>query len=757
MAGHRADKVASLIEESARQPPAEREAWLRKACSGDGALLARVRDAMPTWGDASEPLSPLATPAPAVPRSLIHLGPYTLRGVLGEGTFGVVYLGEQKEPVPRRVAVKLIKPGMDSQRILARFASERQVLALFDHPSLAHILDSGTTEDGRPWFAMEYVAGLPVHRWCDQARLQVPDRLRLMIQVCDAMQHAHQKGVVHRDLKPGNILVSSTAAAPLGGGTAASISGAAGAIPKIIDFGVAKALFRAPGESPAETEPGQLMGTLEYMSPEQAIGRGAEIDTRSDIYSLGAILYELLTGSIPLQGPAGDPAAFVERLQRDDAVAPSARVAAEAAADPGRAREVAVARGTTPAALARALRGDLDWIVMKCLAKEPSRRYDSAGELARDLARHLEHRPVLARPPSVIYHFNRFVRRHQAAAAAALVCTGTLAVAATLVVASLLAALRERDAARAAERQLAEETLRAERASEAASDATGALMALIAEASLDRTSLGAAATPRDVLDAARRDIVDAFRDMPLAQSVVRIALGKAFLSLEDAPTAAREFEAAAALLGALGPAGRDQLVDARLGLAGVHELTGDFPAAQAAVDAARAIVRAASPPDPMDAASVELAQARLCVARSEGACALDAVARGRTAAAGIADAAAKARTISSLSFFEAQADILESRWSDALTAIEGNLAFNREVRPSHWWVAESEVVQAAALIGAGRVEEGRTLLAGAAPALARALPPGSIPRRIACTLVARAFQSRGLDADAAHWRSLGGT
>lgn len=334
-----------------------------------------------------------------------HIGCYRLIEELGEGGFGVVWRAEQHEPIHREVALKVIKPGMDSREIIARFEAERQTLALMDHPHIAVVLDAGTTRLGRPYFVMELVKGVPITVYCDEHKLTIRQRLELFIPVCKAVQHAHQKAVLHRDLKPSNILVSEVDGTPF---------------PKVIDFGIAKALGvtrdKDPLVSMAWTQEGMIVGTPRYMSPEQA-GLGTDIDTRSDIYSLGAILYELFTGDTPLSGEAWRAAALdqVMRLIREsDPVRPSSRVVPATDVT----RRTSSARGTEPLRLSRALRGDLDWITLKALEKERARRYESAAALAQDLERHLNNEPVEAGAPSALYRMRKLVRRNRLAVGA---------------------------------------------------------------------------------------------------------------------------------------------------------------------------------------------------------------------------------------------------------------------------------------------------------------------------------------------------
>ena len=330
---------------------------------------------------------------------------YKLRQEIGEGGMGTVYLAEQLRPIRRMVALKLIKPGMDSRNVLARFDSERQALAVMDHPHIARVLDAGMTEAGRPFFVMELVKGVPITEYCDRHRLDLPARLGLFRQVCSAVQHAHQKGIIHRDLKPSNILVEAHDDKP---------------VPKVIDFGLAKATsgLRLTEQS-LFTAFGSVAGTPLYMAPEQASFNALDVDTRADIYALGVILYELLTGSTPIRRETMQRAALDEMLRvirEDEPPTPSSRISTSEALP-----SLAANRHIEPTRLSRLVRGELDWIVMKALAKERERRYASAIALADDVERHLNHEPVSAGPPTAAYRLSKFVRRNRAQVVAAAV------------------------------------------------------------------------------------------------------------------------------------------------------------------------------------------------------------------------------------------------------------------------------------------------------------------------------------------------
>jgi non-specific serine/threonine protein kinase/serine/threonine-protein kinase len=388
-----------LFEACCELSEPERSAWLAVHCD-DPTLRERVRRLLRVH-DAAEAGRgfPASVPPPTPAR--MQIGPYRVLERIGEGAMGEVFLAEQTAPVVRRVALKIIKLGMDTGEVIARFETERQTLAIMSHPSIAQIFDAGATETGRPYFAMEYVPGIPLTEYCETRRLDLRRRLALFLEICDGVQHAHHKGIIHRDLKPTNLLVSERDGRP---------------VPKIIDFGVAKAT--APGLQPsnAHTRIGHLIGTPEYMSPEQAQLSPLDIDTRSDVYSLGVVLYQLLVGALPyrLTGDTATPAQIMNELLACDIRAPSLTLGRDA----DRAAEAAAHCSTTPRHLISAVRGDLDWIVLKALEKDRNHRYASVAELASDVRRHLANEPVLAGPPSAVYRLKKFVARHRVGVAA---------------------------------------------------------------------------------------------------------------------------------------------------------------------------------------------------------------------------------------------------------------------------------------------------------------------------------------------------
>jgi serine/threonine protein kinase len=387
------------------ESPQKREAYLDEACAQDGDLRRKVNDLLKAHEEAG---SFLESPAPGIgvtidtdvgegPGTII--GPYKLLQQIGEGGMGVVYMAEQTKPVKMRVALKIIKPGMDSKQVIARFETERTALALMEHPNIAKVLTAGTTESGRPFFAMELVKGEAITTYCDKHHLTLRERLNLFVSVCSAVQHAHQKGIIHRDLKPSNVLIARYDGKP---------------VAKVIDFGVAKATGQQLTEKTLFTHYGQVVGTLEYMSPEQAEFNQQDIDTRSDIYSLGILLYQLLTGTTPFDPKRLRSGAWNEVMRiirEEEPPRPSVRLSS-AEDTPS---ITAANCSTEPAKLLALLRGDLDWLIMKALAKERDRRYETANAFAADIERYLNGDAIEARPPSAAYRLRKTAARHRVA------------------------------------------------------------------------------------------------------------------------------------------------------------------------------------------------------------------------------------------------------------------------------------------------------------------------------------------------------
>ena len=439
-----------------------------------------------------------------------RIGRYQLLGILGEGGMGIVYLAEQKHPMRRQVALKVIKPGMDSKRVIARFEAERQALALLDHPNIAHVHDAGTTESGRPYFVMEYVNGMSITDYCDHYKLTIEQRLRLFQQVCQGVHHAHQKGIIHRDIKPSNILISAEDDK---------------ATPKIIDFGVAKAIAQPLTERTLATEESQLLGTPEYMSPEQADMATEDIDTRSDIYSLGVLLYVLLTGVIPFDSETlrtGGIEHIRKTIRETDPRTPSTRLTAlgEGAA------KIADMRGTEISTLARYLKKELEWIPLKAMRKERTERYRSASELADDIENYLKGAPLLAGPPSNVYRLKKFVRRNRALA------TGVAVVLTVLIAGIVVSTVLAIGQARArAEAQAVADFL------------SNDLLASVDPA----RGKGRDVTIRSFLDTASESLDGKFTDEPLVEAFVRNTLGWTYRQLSELGAAEPHLERAVQL------------------------------------------------------------------------------------------------------------------------------------------------------------------------------------------------------------------
>lgn len=483
------------------------------------------------------------------PASTVVIGPYHLLERIGQGGMGEVWLAEQKHPVRRRVALKLIKAGMNTREIVTRFESERQALALMDHPAIAKVFDAGSTPQGMPYVVMEYVAGVPITEYCDKHRLAMNERLELFVQVCSGVQHAHQKAIIHRDLKPSNILVTQVDGKP---------------VPKIIDFGVAKAISQRLTAETMFTHAGALIGTPEYMSPEQANSGSEDIDTRSDVYSLGVVLYELLVGALPLDLTEIRDQAFFELLRRireEDAPRPSTKLRTSSEHSSVAARN----RGTEPAELDKQLKGDLDSIALKALEKERSRRYSSPSDLAGDIERYLHNEPVLAVPPSLAYRSGKFVRRHRlAVAASAVVALAVFGLIASLVIGSARVA-RERD--------------RANREAQAAERVSDFLVGAFAISDPDE-SRGNKITAREVLDKGARQIETDLAGQPALQARLMSTMGKVYEGLGLYEPARQLLDKAIGLQKkTLGPDHQETLASQRM-LARILQYQAQYPAAE---------------------------------------------------------------------------------------------------------------------------------------------------------------------------------
>jgi eukaryotic-like serine/threonine-protein kinase len=546
--------------------PDEQAAYLGRACAGDDRLMQEIVALLKAHatvpGFLDEPAGSLGgltedspfgdgatepPPTATVTHSSPVIGPYKLIEEIGEGGMGTVYMAQQTEPVKRLVALKVIKLGMDSRSVIARFEAERQALALMDHPNIARVFDAGTTETGGPYFVMELVKGVPLTKYCDDHRLTPKERLKLFIPVCQAIQHAHQKGIIHRDIKASNVLVALYDGEP---------------VPKVIDFGVAKATGQQLTEKTLVTGFGAVVGTLEYMSPEQAELNQLDIDTRSDIYSLGVLLYELLTGSTPLDRKRFKEAAMLEMLRvirEVEPPKPSTRLSTLADSS-----SVAANRGLEPKKLSGLVRGELDWIVMKALEKDRRRRYETASGLADDVRRHLNDEPVMAGPPSSLYRLRKLARRNRAGMATGAIVAAALvvgaavatwqAIRATRAESNALKALNEKEKARADEARQRVIALNNERTALAREAETKAVLDFVENKVFAAArpegvdgGLGHSVSLRKAVEAALPFVATSFTEQPLIEARLRMTLGTSFEALGESRIAADQFQAARAI------------------------------------------------------------------------------------------------------------------------------------------------------------------------------------------------------------------
>src|SRR6266436_2306159 len=508
------DADIAVFTEALRLPPEDRDRYLDEACEGDNELRRRVEALLLAYEHAGDFLKRPAEdrPAravqafPAEEKPGDRIGHYKLLQQIGEGGCGLVYMAEQEEPVRRRVALKVIKPGMDTKSLIARFEAEQQALALMDHQSICHVFDAGATESGRPYFVMELVKGVKITDYCDRHSLSIDARLELFIQVCDAVQHAHQKGILHRDIKPSNILVTT---------------GRDGKpAPKVIDFGIAKSITgQQLTDKTLFTAHEMLIGTPAYMSPEQAALTITDVDTRTDIYSLGVLLYELLTGTTPFETHELLKVGFdeVRRVIRDEEpVRPSTRLTTMTAADLMRVSKHHGAEGTN---LIHEMRGDLDWIVMKALEKDRTRRYATANGLGMDIQRYLSGEPVLARPPSRLYRFRKLVSRHKLEFA-------TFGIVLATLVAGLGITTWALSNEKRAHREALTEATRSGQVARFLND-----MLTSGDPMLANGQRGAEAMLRDMLDKAAKRVGTELTNQPAVQAELRMTIGRVYGNL----------------------------------------------------------------------------------------------------------------------------------------------------------------------------------------------------------------------------------
>jgi eukaryotic-like serine/threonine-protein kinase len=536
------ERVKELLVQASRLEPERRKAFIESAAGGSAEIAAEAIELLHTLDDSGFMSAPTGAGFAGTQRPAglpgegpgTKIGRYKLLQLVGEGGFGSVFMAEQTEPVHRRVALKIIKAGMDTKQVIARFEAERQALAMMDHPNIARVLDAGATDAGRPYFVMELVRGEPVMAYCDEHRMPVRERLELFINVCHAVQHAHQKGIIHRDLKPSNVLVTVADGKPM---------------PKVIDFGIAKATGARLTDKTLFTEMHQLIGTPEYMSPEQAEVSGVDIDTRSDIYSLGVLLYELLAGTTPLERGRlrSTPLAEIQRLIREEEPPrPSYRFATmastPAAATPlkvndSSALDIAQRRQSEPGVLTRTLRGDLDWIVMKCLEKDRSRRYASASALTDDIERYLEDQPVTATPPTRAYQLRKFARRNKTMIGGVAALTIALLLG---TVGSTIGFVKATQAKKLALQKSEESSLAAAKAAAV----SNFLQEMLASVDPSK-SLGKEVTIKQALDEAAAKVdTGILKDQPAIEADLRGTIGTTYTALGHYPEAEKHLRTA---------------------------------------------------------------------------------------------------------------------------------------------------------------------------------------------------------------------
>ncbi|MEM7628374.1 MAG: serine/threonine-protein kinase [Planctomycetota bacterium] len=565
-------RCAQIFDVAIGKPEGERAAHVRDACGDDEALIGEVMRLLEAAGG-PDPLEALARHASGgaalrAGGSLevgTRVGPYLIERLLGAGGFGEVYLAHQREPIDRRVALKLIRPGMGSGQVLARFELERQTLALMDHPGIARVFDAGLTDDGRPFVAMEHIDGDQIDRYCDRVRMPVPERVRLLVRVARALHHAHQRGVIHRDIKPSNVLVAEVDGKPE---------------PRIIDFGIAKATADSGLETGGHTGEGNLLGTPAYMAPEQA--DGGPVDTRTDLYSLAVLGYRLLAGVTPLDFDTRTPMPVrevLETIRSTDPPRPSVRVAGLGDS----AGDIAGDRGTDATRLRSRLRGDLDWVLMRALAKYPGERYDAVSAFADDLERYLRREPVQAGPPSAVYRFRKLAQRNKAAFVA------TVLVTISVVLGLIGTSIGFVRAERALERE--REQVRITQAiNDFFNDDVLAAADPWEDPDPDTSVLVA-------LERAVERVGDRFVGEPLIEASIRRVAGRILANLGDYEGAERELERAIELFGDATGERSGETAWTRALLASLHQDTGRYETARAMLEAALVDIEAQYGPE----------------------------------------------------------------------------------------------------------------------------------------------------------------
>ena len=694
-----------LFAATRAMPVAEREHFLARACRDERARqrLTTLLDAFDDAVDFDRHRSVEAE------HGFEQLRSYRLLQELGEGGCGIAYLAEQLAPVKRQVALKVIKPGMDTKAVVARFEAERQLLALMDHPNVAKVFDAGSTASGRPFFVMELVQGIRITEYCEQMQLSIPERLQLFVQVCHAIQHAHHKGVMHRDIKPSNVLVTMHDGQPM---------------VKVIDFGIAKAIQGPLSEQTLHTALDQFLGTPAYISPEQTELGQRHVDTRSDIYSLGVLLYELLTGCTPLdteellQSSADE---MRRRVREEEPPTPSARLKHLSAAEPKATQRTV-----------KEVHGDLDWIVMRCLEKEPARRYQTVSDVSAELQRCLRHEPVEARPPSVPYLVTKFARRNRTMVAA-------LLAAAIFIVAFAINTSVQTHRVTAEKALARQERQRAEAVSDFLLD--------IFDASQPQTSLGRQITAREVLDAAARRIRGELSTQPEARALLLEAIGRAYRRLSLPQTAAPYFEDALRLRKALPDPDGGRTVEVLIELAIVRRGLSDLDGSQEALRQAMAISHEHGTENSATYAKLllnlgrhQIASSRMLEARSS----LErSIALGRELGGSLnPEVASGLRELSSVFLWQDDLPAGERAIREAL------LIFNAARPPGHPDLALAEASLGELLMFQGRLDEAAALLETSLAAQIRLYGSDSIPVSDALESMSTLRRMQGLLAEA---------